>query len=323
MAFPALYSSPMRHAAWLLFALTACVTDVPVSPTLARPDPSALASRQSTTASTILFYGQVPSITGTGDRVDHVFAMNDDGTNVRQLTTTFSRYASWAPDGKRVLFSNANPIDGFHISIMNGDGTAVTDLTSPGSGCSDAFPHTLGKQIVFIRGGGTCVASGLYRMNADGTGLTLLDANAAVTGYPAPSPKGGRVAYTKRDGDIWVLDLGTGGLTNLTKGSGGVDPSFSPSAKQVVFLRGVSLYVMNDDGTGVTQLTSPDSPLSDDFAHWSPDGKAIGFTRYDDQEDVVSSADILVMNADGTAITNLTGQSLGPGHIAFLSAWAR
>jgi Tol biopolymer transport system component len=312
----------MRNAALalVLLAVSACATDGPLSPAAARPGSAPLASKQSTTSSTMLFWGDVPTI--AGDAIDHVFGMNDDGTGVRQLTTTFSRYASWAPDGKNILFSKANPIDGFHISVMNADGTAITDLTVPPSGCSDARPHALGKQVVFVRGGGVCAEFGLFLMNADGTGLTLLDDKIAGGGDPAPSPKGGRLAYQRMDNDIWLLDLGTSGLTNLTKTAGGSDPSFSPSGKQIAFVRGVSIYIMNDNGTGVTQLTSPPAGFIDDVPRWSPDGKSIAFTRYLDG-DVISGADILVMNADGTAVTNLTGQTLGTNHNAFISAWAR
>ena len=281
-----------------------------------------LGGKCGTTASSIPFNGQVPTL--AGNSVDHVFSMFDDGTNIRQLTTVRSIYPSWAPDGKHIVFSKLAST-AFVVSIMNADGTGIIDLTSPPAECSDVRPRALGKQVVFIRGGGACADYGLFLMNVDGTGRILLDGSVSSNSNLAPSPKGGRVVYTRSDGDIWSRDLGTGGLTNLTKGNGGFNPSLSPSGKQIAFVRGKSIYVMNDDGTAVSQLTSPPLGFLDDFPQWSPDGKSIGFTRYEPgEEETVVVADILVMNADGTGIlNNITGQSLGADHVAFMSAWAR
>jgi Tol biopolymer transport system component len=322
VAFRPLRRSHIRRHAWLLFVVTACATEAPVSPTLSRPSSAALASRQGTTGSTILFNGQVPTL--AGNSLDHVFAINDDGTGIRQLTTSRSLYGSWAPDGKHILFSKL-VADAFVISIMNVDGTGIIDLTSPPTECADVRPRAFGKQVVFIRAGGACPDYGLFLMNPDGTSRALLDASATSNSNLAPSPKGGRIAYQRFDGDIWIKDVATGGLTNLTKGAGGFNPSFSPSGKQIAFVRGLSVYVMNDDGTGITQLTSPPLGFLDDFPQWSPDGKSIGFTRYEPgAEETNVVADIIVMNADGSGVLkNLTGQSLGAGHTAFVSAWAR
>lgn len=307
----------MRHAAWAcaILTLTACSIDSEVAP--AHRSPAPLASRQSTTASTILFSGKVPVV--AGDLVDHVFSINDDGTNVRQLTSSRAEQPSWAPDGKRVLVSEVGP-NGFHVSIVNADGTGGTQLTFPPDGCSDRWPQAFVKQILIVRLCADPMVAGIYLMNEDGTGLTLLDNS---TDTPAPSPKGGRIVLAKA-GDLWMLDVGTGGLTNLTKTGGSPsDPSFSPSAKQIAFVRGAAIYTMNDDGSRVTKLTSPPPDYADGPARWSPDGKRIGFTRYLIPEVEITSAEVLVMNADGTGVTDLTSQALGPDHVALLSTWAR
>ncbi len=58
---------------------------------------------------------------------------------------------------------------------------------------------------------------------------------------------------------------------------------------------------MNEDGTGVTQLTTDLDAFN---AAWSPDGTRIAFTR------IINGAfDIFVMNADGTGVTKLTSSS--------------
>ena len=58
------------------------------------------------------------------------------------------------------------------------------------------------------------------------------------------------------------------------------------------------IYVMNSDGTNLTNLTN--NPADDEFPSWSPDGTKIAFE---------SGYDIYVMNADGSDWTRLTNWS--------------
>jgi TolB protein len=61
----------------------------------------------------------------------------------------------------------------------------------------------------------------------------------------------------------------------------------------------LEIYVMNGDGSGLTDLTQ--SPAGDDMPVWSPDGSKILFGTDRDGND-----EIYVMNADGSDPTNLT-----------------
>ena len=74
------------------------------------------------------------------DGVNNLYSMNDDGTNVKQLTR-FDLSASraiWSPDGERIAFTRSLTKDDFDfvhgIFIMNADGTGLKQVTFPPTG---------------------------------------------------------------------------------------------------------------------------------------------------------------------------------------------
>jgi uncharacterized repeat protein (TIGR01451 family) len=132
----------------------------------------------------------------------------------------------------------------------------LASISFAARGAKAAFPGANGK-IAFNCSGAICV------VDPDGSGRTQL----AAGGWPAWSPDGTRLAFSR-------ADAGTGTL---------------------------HIFVMNADGTGVTQLTS--TSLPDVGSGWSPDGTRILFSR--------NFGEIWVMNADGTGQALLKGSAQG------------
>jgi hypothetical protein len=100
---------------------------------------------------------------------------------------------------------------------------------------------------------------------------------------------------------------------------GDVAPDVSPDGSRIAFTReGGSatgcyyrcVYVMNSDGSGVTQVTSfPSSPFSesryDNYPRWSPDGQWLVFVRWN-QNTSPPQRDVYKVRPDGTSLTRLT-----------------
>jgi Tol biopolymer transport system component len=165
-----------------------------------------------------------------------------------------------------------------------------------------------------------------------------------AAGDPAPPPPTGRIAFASdrlgigfgggRSGpiclaahcsDIYLINADGTGLVRLTPNSltgfQGL-PSWSPDGTRIAFYRTLKgfrgqpshqIYVMNADGSNITQITSGNQ-LSVAPA-WSPDGTKIAFVR---RPRPITDGHIALMNPDGTGFHEITS---GP-NFDFRPQWA-
>src|SRR6185369_3547251 len=114
-----------------------------------------------------------------------------------------------------------------------------------------------------------------------------------LTGMSSVSPDGKWVAfagqqnkgqgYNQNDNQIWLVD-GSGAARAIEANPlPGRTPNWSPDGKRIAFesSRGspddhLALFVMNRDGSGLTQLT--DYALNGNHPAWSPDGRHLVFS---------------------------------------------
>jgi TolB protein len=103
---------------------------------------------------------------------------------------------------------------------------------------------------------------------------------------------------------LYVMNTDGAGGPVTTGNANDLDPVFSPDGTRIAFARSVGgpqgqydIYVMNSNGTNVTQLTSESK--DDRYPAWSPDGTKIAFRGYP----AVGGAAIFTMNPDGTGQT--------------------
>jgi TolB protein len=172
---------------------------------------------------------------------------------------------SWSPDGK-LLVGGYNPDQGEMTTSGGFYSVAADNMSYRGEFSPD------GSRIAFGRSAahGTEVAV----MNADGSNIQMLTSGNGGAGFPAWSPDGRRIAFTR--------------LTSFSVGT--------PVPIVIVLM-----YVMNADGSGLVQI-SPDS-VFDTSPTWSPDGQALAVLR---SKDSGNNFDIYVMNADGTGAHAIT-----------------
>lgn len=168
--------------------------------------------------------------------------------------------------------------DDFVLCLMNPDGSDATDIASGIGAWTCAAWSPDGTQIAFSRV--VEATAGIYVINADGSGEEQLTDHASFDLFPTWSPDGERIAFqTSVDGDLEV-------------------------------------YVVDADGGGETNLTQ--FPLEDGWPSWSADGTRILFYSRrggliilgaDAPKLSLNNLEVMVMDADGTDVTNLTNNA--------------
>jgi Tol biopolymer transport system component len=167
------------------------------------------------------------------------------------------QYASWSPDGTRIVLTQASEID-----VMGADGTGMRTLFRD----RDAFVvdpvwSPDGRTIAFTRVGSPTDGSQLWVMRSDGSDPHALVTSVQMHEYsqnPAAwSPDGTKLAFGG-DGveglQVHVVNADGSGLTQLTQDPRtALNPSWSPDGSQIAYLStqedsGFVLYVMDADG---------------------------------------------------------------------------
>jgi Tol biopolymer transport system component len=258
-----------------------------------------------------------------------VFVVHSNGTGLARVTDTPDRFEFapvWSPDGTRIAFVGC-PAPGVpgacHLYVTGRDGGGekqVVPAVSGGEGAVDWQPIRGRRE----RSSGTIVfqsdrAGGppeLYTMAEDGTNLRRLTFNSVIDRAPRFSPDGRRVVFASdRDGDfdIYVLDLATGAVTQLTNDPARDDlPVFTADGNAVVYQRELlcpcSLRAVNDDGSGDRALDT--GPGNAAFPDMSRHGSKLAFAS--DRSGVWA---LYTMPLDGSRLRQVTDPPAGSGDI--------
>jgi Tol biopolymer transport system component len=271
-----------------------------------------------------------------------IVAMYADGTGFVNITNTpgHSTYdneaaPAWSPDGSRLAFvSGPSPR---HLWVINADGSGRKQITNNAYlyGEGDRHPSWSpdGERIFFTRdlepAAGNCLrdfCDEIFRVNADGSGLTQITHDIANETSPEMSPNGDKIVFTKTLCEpmfpppsrcpvgIYLMNPDGTGETALT--SDGFEPSWSPDGSKIAFVSnrhsccaGWEIYTMNADGSDPKRLTFSDRPSSGAFfalePAWSPSGASIVFAYH-----LVSGSEIFTIKPDGSALTRVTNDDI-------------
>ena len=239
-----------------------------------------------------------------------LFTMNPDGSDVRALSVK-SQCMSWAPDGTDILIGvNGESGTPVRPATIKSDGTGYTELDVNAKsylnlGCGAFSPD--GTRIVL--GGSTGYdttalyhpeVNGIYTMPSDGGDLVRLTHRGGT--HPNYSPDGTQVVFEGVQGPRGAC----GGFDAPSPGT-----SCPPGSLPENYVDG-SVFVMNDDGTGLHRIASNMAGLHFPPS-WSPDGQWILFLGW--------SGTVYVVHPDGTGLRQINagaGPESAPGLLPVL-----
>lgn len=207
--------------------------------------------------------------------------MNTLGKMFRLIAVTAALFSTVAYSAPPDLILCSKPYGG-GMWTMKPDGSDQTELCT--FGWYGEF-NVGGTRIAFSQ----YYKNGIWVMDADGSNLVQLT-NFGI--HPSWSPDGSKIVFASGDtyalnGRIWIMDADGSNLMQLTNRVAD-RPNYAHYSNKILFNSwGDGIWIINDDGTGETQIST-----SGDYAAWTPDDSKIIFRNYQ----------IYVMDPDGADV---------------------
>ena len=220
---------------------------------------------------------------------DEIYVMNSDGSTITRLTFEpgYDEFPSWSPDGTRIAFSS-NRQGSRQVYVMGADGSTVVRLTNLAAGCSNQIWSPDGSRIAFDNFNSSFNDEEIYLIKPDGTGIQRLTNNGFFDTIKGWSPDGSKILFlSNRDWsgavdreDVYVMNKDGTNPVRLTISGNIQDASWSPDGSKIAYsdLSPVNgLFIMDPDGTDVTEILCQSEHIATFDSSWSPDGKEITY----------------------------------------------
>lgn len=250
------------------------------------------------------------------DGDNEIYVMNDDGTNVQQLTnnTNDDNDPTWSPDGKTIIFHSNRDGQDNEIYAMNRDGSNVRRLTDNDYNDYDATWSPVEDIIAFIseRDG---VYGEVYLMDDQGNQQRRLTYTGNPHYNPRFAPDRQNLAFVSNENgkyEIYIFNLEDSSKYSITpENYGSWRPDWSSSGKIIAYERE---YPGNDerndeifqyDTTTKSTTRITNNHTTDTDVVWIHNDTKIIITE---RNELTGDLDLYLINTDGSDPVNLTNR---------------
>jgi TolB protein len=164
-------------------------------------------------------------------------------------------------------------------------------------------------------------ATNLWICNVDGSKVRRLNRTSAVCYMPSwqKTPRGERIVFGKHGAKPEMASIEPDGTEEQILGEGH-DPTLSPDGMRICYTGhppegGVTVYVMDWNGTNPRRILQTTSQVGATFPNWSPDSRQIVYSF-----PVGDALELFIISADGTDNHQLT--RFGVTSVCTPSAWS-
>jgi TolB protein len=242
---------------------------------------------------------------------DEIYVMNADGSTITRLTFEpgYDEFPAWSPDGAHLAFSS-NRQGSRQVYVMGADGSTVIRLTNLALGCGNHIWSPDGTIIAFDNFNSAFNDEEIYLVKPDGTGLKRLTNNGFFDSVKAWSPDSSKILFlSNRDwsgavdrADVYVMNKDGTNPVRLTISGNIQDASWSPDGSKIAYSDYSApngLFIMDPDGTKVTEIQCQSNHIATFDSAWSPDGTEITYAPS-------SGAGLYTVRIDGSSCLQLT-----------------
>src|SRR6266511_1804829 len=212
---------------------------------------------------------------GEANRADGLYTVrSSDGGDLVQVTTSgFDIGYGYSPDGSRILYARFDSNEHGTLFSVKPDGSDPVQLSPPtlsvidlgffdrvGAGCA---PDS--SRVAFAAFDQSSRRTGLFVVNADGSGLRLVTPSGVGALSAQWSPNGALIAFSSCCGlsQAWVVHPNGTGLRRVTTPvgrAGFLTPVWSPDSTKLLLNsrdrnNQTSLWTVNTDGSELSKLT--------------------------------------------------------------------
>jgi Tol biopolymer transport system component len=212
---------------------------------------------------------------GEANRADGLYTVrSSDGGDLVQVTTSgFDIGYGYSPDGSRILYARFDSNEHGTLFSVKPDGSDPVQLSPPALSVIDlGFFDRVGadwapdsSRVAFAAFDESSRRTGLFVVNADGSGLRLVTRPGIGALSAQWSPNGALIAFSSccRLSQAWVVHPNGTGLRRVTRPVGRAifwTPVWSPDSTKLLLNsqdrnNQTSLWTVNTDGSELSKLT--------------------------------------------------------------------